>query len=230
MLETWLATVRGLITSDLAIVWLASPLARWPSTSSSRSVSIGKGRSATGAGCWWTSRSTIRESKTAPPAATVRMACGSWSVVEALRMYPDALASIAAARLASSSTIDSTSTTTSGCRSSTSRVAVIPSMPAMLTSMTTTSGRVASTTASNASPSAASPTSSRSSRESSSVAMPVRINAWSSATTTRIVAGSPISSPAPGTRRSPRRHRWRCRTGRRGARCGAASSRRPHRG
>jgi hypothetical protein len=84
------------------------------------------------------------------------------------------------------------------------RVASMPSMPGIRMSISTTSGSWSRATDTAASPSAASPTTSMSGAESRIITSPVRIAAWSSATTTRM--GPAFTWPLRPERAAAARH------------------------
>ena len=89
------------------------------------------------------------------------------------------------------------------------RVACSPSSPGIRMSISTTSGVSSRTSRTASAPSAASPTTSMPSWASSRAANPARTRAWSSASSTRIIAGSSGSvsragGPGPGSRRPAR--------------------------
>ena len=166
------------------------------STSTSRSLTVRASRPATASApppevCWETKRAirlfVADGESSASPAATVLMAPRSSSGSAPLPRKPAAPARIACTTYSSASKVVRTRTAVSASAGSAviSRVAAMPSVPGMRMSIRTTSGRSARATATVCAPSAASPTTSMSASDSTSTRSAPRINAWSSASSTR---------------------------------------------
>src|ERR671923_418262 len=125
---------------------------------------------------------------TGSPRWTLRIACAISSGLVSLVRKPDAPAARVGRTWSSSLNVESASTFTSGERSRSSSVALMPSTSGMTTSMTTTSGRSSCARSTAAAPFSASPTTSTSGCTSRNSRSPCRTTAWSSAIRTRMVS------------------------------------------
>lgn len=194
---TCVFTVASESTSSAAISRFAAPCAISTSTSRSRGVS-----DATAACCsshsalrTWSerrrgamcvrSRRVVDGAITASPRCTVRIAASSSSGGASLSRKPLAPASIASNAYSSRSKVVSTTTRGASGRRSRARVASMPSISGMRTSISTTSAPATDTDATASRPLPASATTVRSGCESTSMASPERISAWSSTRATR---------------------------------------------
>lgn len=139
---------------------------------------------------WAMSRRVVEGAITASPRCTVRIAASSSSGGASLSRNPLAPASIASNAYSSRSKVVSTTTRGASGRCSSVRVASMPSISGMRTSMSTTSAPATDTDATASRPLPASATTVRSGWESTSMASPERIRAWSSTRATRTGAFS----------------------------------------
>ena len=136
-------------------------------------------------------RRVIRGETTASPLATVRIASISSAGRVSLSKNPLAPARSPPKAYSSRSKVVKMSTLVSRVRVI-SAVASIPLTPGIRISISTTSGLSALAWVIAAAPSAASPTTSISASASSTIRKPIRISAWSSAKSTRIIPAAAI--------------------------------------
>src|SRR5690606_3462549 len=191
---TWVRAVAGLMNSRSAISSLLSPSPTRPRISFSRSVNVSsKGCGLRGRACCSTNvlinvRVTLGDSS-APPSATVRMACSRSAGGVSFSRNPLAPCRRASKTYSSISNVVSTMMRVSvSCGSAViRRVASRPSMPGMRMSINTTSGRSSRAMVTAATPSAAWPANSNPSSLSINARRPTRTSSWSSATSTDVM-------------------------------------------